>query len=458
MHRLSKGITNRPWCLLLPAAWLAFAAGCGGQEAGGEPAETPSSEAPSVEERIPQEAGPITSSSPGTTASSEAAPAPQARPWFRRVGGPQDDLGTGLAVDGSGHVSLVWLSTPRQDADRAPVEGEQLALSVARYDPRGQQLWTREFPRNRVDAPRVVASPGGDLFVSGNAFLYDIDFGLGAASDGFLVKLSPEGEPLWQRRVGQKVYATAADAAGGVFVAAEEWTPDGLLPVLAHHDAQGAFVWTRQLDVVDRGTELRAVARMPSGQWLLAGRLEGVLTVDGQRFGAPGAPSLLLLAFGGDGRLAWGKAWRGVDAHVSGLKVDPAGGGVLVGEFSGDLTWGGSRLSGPGAFVLATGAEGAERWAHALACGQAPAAPALALEGEGSVAAVCGDTLSLYSPEGEPRNAQALTPGECSEGKCPVVATALEFVPGHGLGLTGLQRHGDAVDGDQEAFLRLLAP
>ncbi|OJH42362.1 hypothetical protein [Cystobacter ferrugineus] len=453
MHRLFEGITNRPWRRLLSAAWLALAAGCGGLEAGAE-----ASEAPSTEGRAPQEAGPITSSSPGTTPPAEAAPAPRARPWFHRVGGPQDDLGTGLAVDGSGHLSLVWLSTPRQDAERAPVEGEQLALSLARYDPEGQRLWMREFPRNRVDAPRVVASPGGDLFLSGNAFLYDIDFGLGAASDGFLVKFSPEGEPLWQRRAGQKVYATVADASGGVFAAAEEWTPEGLLPVLAHHDAQGAFVWTRQLDVVERGTELRAAARMPSGQWLLAGRLEGVLTVDGQRFGAPGAPSLLLLAFGGDGRLAWGKAWSGVDAHVSGLKVDPAGRGVLVGQFSGDLTWGGSRLSGPGAFVLGTGAEGAERWAHALPCGQAPAAPAVALDGEGAVAAVCGDTLSLYSPEGEQRGEQALTPGECSEGNCPVVATALDFVPGHGLGLTGFQRHGDAVSGNQEAFLRLLAP
>jgi outer membrane protein assembly factor BamB len=451
MHCLSEVITNRPWRRLLPVAWLAFAAGCGGLEAGAE-----ASEDPSTQERVPQEAGPITSSGPGTTPPAEAAP--QAQSWFHRVGGTQDDLGTGLAVDGSGHVSLVWLSTPRQDADRTPVEGERLALSLARYDSEGQRLWTREFPRNRVDAPRLVASPGGELFLSGNAFLYDIDFGLGAASDGFLVKFSPEGQPLWQRRTGQKVYATAADASGGVFVAAEEWTPEGLLPVLAHHDAQGAFVWTRQLDVVAKGTELRAAARTPSGQWLLAGRLEGVLTVDGQRFGAPGVPSLLLLAFGGDGRLAWGKAWGGVDAHVSGLKADPAGGGVLVGQFSGDLTWGGSRLSGPGAFVLATGAEGTERWAHMLPCGQAPAAPAVALDGQGSVAAVCGDTLSQYTLEGRQLSEQALPPGECSEGNCPVVATALDFVPGHGLALTGRQRHGDAASGDQEAFLRVLAP
>jgi hypothetical protein len=457
MHPMSEAILHRSWLPLLCAAGLALAIGCGGAAPGEPPAEVPP-EVPSMgEERLPEDVGPVSSSSPAPEPPSEKVPTAPARPWFQRVGGPQDDLGTGLAVDGTGHVALVWVSTPRQDADREPVEGERLALSLARYDATGQQVWKREFPRNRVDAPRVVASANGDLFVSGNAFLYDIDFGLGAASDGFLVKFSADGEPLWQRRMGQKVYATAADASGGVFVAAEEWTPDGLLPVLSHLDAGGALLWSRQLDRVARGTELRAAALTGSGRFLVAGRLVGTLSVEGQTFGARGEESLLLLAFGGNGSFAWGRNWRGVDVHVSDVKTGPEGEAVLVGEFSGALPWGNSRLSGPGAFALATGPEGAERWAHTLPCGRTPAPPAVALDGEGQVAAVCGDTLSLYAPEvGTQRDERELTPGECSGGDCLVTATSVRFVPGQGLGLTGAQRHGNAVDGDQEAFLRLL--
>jgi hypothetical protein len=147
-----------------------------------------------------------------------------------------------------------------------------------------------------------------------------------------------------------------------------------------------------------------------------------------------------------------------VEVHVTGLKADLEGGGVLVGEFTGSLPWGGSRLSGPGAFVLTLGPDGAERWAHALACGRSPAPPAVALDGAGQVAAVCGDTLTLYAPGGTKQDERVLPPGECSGGECLVAATALGFVPGHGFGFTGSQRYGNALAGDQEAFLRLLAP
>jgi hypothetical protein len=362
-------------------------------------------------------------------------------------------------VDGTGDISVVWLSSPRMDEDREPVPGERRALTLARYAPDGQVRWTREFSRMRVASPSVAASPSGELFLTGNAFLYPLDFGLGAANDGFLVKFSGDGQALWQRRVGQKVYGLAADGEGGVLVAAEEWEPRGHLPVLAHHDAEGVFRWTRQLDPVDQGSELHAVAFLPSGQALLAGRLVGPLTVDGRTFGTANGQGLVLLAFESDGRLAWGKEVRGVDGHVTGLKPGPDGGVALVGEFRGSLPWGGTTLTGSGAFALAAGPDGAERWVHSLACGARPAPPVVTVDDRAQVVAACGGVLSAYAPEGEQRDQRTLSPGECPEGACPVVSTALGFVPGRGLTLLGNQRHGDVGAGgawDQEAFLRLL--
>jgi outer membrane protein assembly factor BamB len=361
-------------------------------------------------------------------------------------------------VDGQGDISVVWLSTPRMDEDREAVPGEVRALSLAKYGRDGQVRWTREYSRVRVASPRVGASPSGDVFLSANAFLYPVDLGLGEAHDGFVVKLSRDGQPLWQRRVGQKVYGLAADAQGGVFVAAEEWTPEGHLPVLAHHDAEGAFLWTRQLDPVAEGTELHALALIPSGQALLAGRLVGTLRVDGQDFGAPGGRGLVLLAFERDGRLAWGRQVRGVEGHVTGLKPGPDGSVALVGDFRGTLPWGGTTLSGSGAFVLVAGPDGAERWAHPLACGARPAPPVVAVDDAGQVVAVCGGELSGYAPEGPQRDQRTLTPGECAGGDCPMVSTALDFVPGQGLTLAGYQRHGAGEAWNQEAFLRVVTP
>jgi hypothetical protein len=466
MHRESGVHANRLWKRLVPAALLALAAGCGGAAADPSSPESPSGEPPGeVNGPVASPPSPPPSEpAPGTLVPTPVEPGPaRVRPWFHRLGGPQDDTSTGLAVDGSGDISVVWLSTPREDEDREPVPGQRRGLTLAKYGPDGTERWARDFSRMRVASPGVAASPTGEVFLSGNAFLYPLDFGLGEANDGFLVKFSGEGQPLWQRRVGQKVYGLAADGEGGVLVVAEEWTPEGHVPVLAHHDARGAYVWTRQLDRVDAGTELHAVALAPSGRVLLAGRLVGSLTVDGHAFGAMGAQGLVLLAFERDGRLAWGREWRGVDGYVTGVKPGPDGGAVLVGGFAGTLPWGGTRLSGPGTFVLATDPDGAERWGQPLACDASimPAAPMVAVDEAGEVVALCGGVLSAYAPEGAQRDQRTLSPGECPEGSCPVSGTALGIVPGQGVALAGHQRHGGAGAGaawNQEAFVRLLAP
>ena len=460
MHRESGVHTARPWKRVLPATLLLLAVGCGGAEA-----DRPGAPEPQTVET--HEPAPVAPETPAQKPSEEApgvalAPTPEhARPWFLRLGGPQDDIGTGLAVNGAGDIALVWLSTPREDEERESVPGQRRALTLARYTSDGQARWTREFPRFRVASPQVGASPRGEVFLTGNAFLHAVDFGLGAASDGFLVKFSDEGQPLWQRRVGQKVYGPVADGEGGVLVAAEEWTPEGHVPVLAHHDAQGAYRWTRQFDVVAEGTELHAVALAPSGRALLAGRLVGTLRVDGRTFGGDGGQGLVLLAFERDGRLAWGREVRGVDGYVTGLKPGPDGSVVLVGEFRGSLPWGDTTLSGPGAFVLAADPEGAERWGHPLACGTRSASPVVAVDEGGQVVAACDGVLSMYAPEGPQRDERRLSPGECPEGGCSVTSTALDFVPGQGLTLIGYQRHGGPQAGNawnQDAFLRLLVP
>jgi hypothetical protein len=444
MHRARAFLTRRPWQSLLPAALLALAVGCG---------ELPA-EAPSTPE-------PATPSGEGTRYPPSAQPS-EARPsaaWAYRLGGPQDDVGAQLAVDGRAEVALVWLSSLREDADRDSVEGQRRALTLAKYGADGSPRWAREYVRVHVESPHLGASAGGELFLSGNASLHAVDFGLGAASDGFLVKFSEDGRPLWQQRVGQKVHALAVAADGRALLSAEEWTPEGTLPLVALHDAAGAYVWSRQLDVVEPGTQLQAVALAPSGQALLAGRLAGPLSVDGHTFGQPGRPGLVLLAFDAEGRLAWGRELQGGEGRITGLSVGPEGTAVLVGEHPEDLTWAGTTLRGAGAFVLGVGPDGSERWLHPLECGAWPSPPTVALEREGSVVAACGSVLSGYAPEGTQHAQRMLSAVSCPEDNCSISSTSLAALPGQGLVLTGSQRHGGpGADWDQEAFLRLLVP
>ncbi|MFP2960359.1 hypothetical protein ACLEPN_21685 [Myxococcus sp. 1LA] len=242
MGSFRRGGRGNLWTGLLPVALLWVAGGCGGSSGdGGTLAEAPR------DSDGPTPGVPVTPTAPQDANGLPQRPAPAAAtPWNQVVGGPQDDIGTSVSVSRSGDVAVVVSSTPRQDADREPVEGEKLALTLSRYAADGTPRWSREWVRNRFSDTRVAASDDA-TFLSGNAFLYSADFGLGEAQDGFLVKFSSDGTPLWQHRVGQKVYSIAADAQGGVLAAGEEWegefTED---PVLTRYAADGSVAWTRR--------------------------------------------------------------------------------------------------------------------------------------------------------------------------------------------------------------------
>lgn len=451
MHRdIQRGRLKR----LLPAAFLVVGLACGGA---GRPEKPPEpSEAPVPLETpvslLPSAPAPA----PRDSARTVSAPsAPPVTPWYHQLGGPQDDLGTSVASDGQGHVAWVWLSTLREDADREPVDGQTRAVSIGRYSVGGEHRWTREFPRNHVEEPRVGTSRDGAVVLTGNASLYPIDFGLGAADDGFLVRFSAEGQAQWQRRVGQKVHGLAVSAEGDVLVSGEEWTASAHEPLLARYAADGTPRWAKRFTYPTEGTELAAVAFTPSGQALLAGALGGALWVDGRTFGEAGKKSLVLLAFGADGKLAWGQEARGVDARVTGLSVGADGTIAAVGESQGSVTWGDAMLAGAGPFVLTAGADGSPRWLRRPACGGLTAAPAVTMEDAGA-AVGCGNTLTRYAPDGGTREQRTLQAGSCVSGTCALASTALASVPGQGLVVAGFQR--DGAGWDQDAFLQLIAP
>jgi hypothetical protein len=374
-------------------------------------------------------------------------------------GGPQDDSGTGVAVGQGGDVVLVASSTPRSDEDREPVEGEKLALTLARYSPEGAVRWSREFVRDRLSGTRVAASGDGAVFLSGNAFLYPADFGLGAAQDGFLVRFSPDGEPQWQRRVGQKVHAVAADAAGGVLAAGEEWTAEVKDPVLTRYGADGAVRWTRRFEGTGEGTVLGSVALAPSGMAVLAGQLADTLEVDGRTFGTHGVRGFVVLAFSEEGRLAWGKALPGVRGRVTSVAAGADGAVTVAGDFTGLLVWGGASLGTPGPFVLGAGADGSERWLKQPSCGPVTElGPVAAVEEEGPVAVACGSMLTRYGAEGAWLEELQVPVASCGSGRCVLAAAGMAVVPGRGLAVTGWQRDGAGTAWNQDAFLRLVVP
>jgi hypothetical protein len=384
---------------------------------------------------------------------------PPPQPWSYRLGGPQDDVGTGIAVDEEGRVSWVWASTLREDGDRAPVDGQRLGLTLSRYTAAGVHAWTRQFPRSRVAEPRVAASGDGAVYLSGNAFLHAVELGLGAAEDGFLVRFSAEGEPVWQRRVGQKVYGLAADAEGNVLASGEEWTAKAHVQLLTRYTADGSVAWTRKLEGAGDETEVGAVALGPSGSAVLTGTLSGELELDDWRLGAAGVRSLFIFVFEPEGTLGQARVLTGVDGRVTAVETRKDGSVVVAGESQGALSWGGTTLPDGGPFLLTAGADGQEGWLRRPACDALGLVPSLAVESTGAVVTACGSMLSFYAPDGTPRGERSLPPESCGDDPCTLMSKAVVPVSGGGLLITGHQRDGVATEAwDQDAFLRLVVP
>ncbi|NOJ98902.1 hypothetical protein HMI51_39080, partial [Corallococcus coralloides] len=357
---------------------------------------------------------------------------------------------------------VLWVTsgTPRSDEDREQVDGERLVVTLSRYSADGAKQWAKEFERNRLSDLRVAGSTGSDgaVFLSGNAFLYSADFGLGEAQDGFLVKFTQAGEPEWQRRVGQKVYAVAADAAGGVVALGEEWTTEAHTPQLVRYAADGTASWTKTFDGAREGTLLSAVALSGTGTSVVAGRLVGPVTVDGRTFDAQGTGGFVVLAFSADGALAWGREVPGVNGRVGSVSVGADGTVAVAGEAVGLLVWNGVALDEGGPFVLTATADGQERWVKQPTCGATSVGTVAAVEPPGPVATACGNTVTRYAADGALLGTKSLAPEACESGTCSLAATTLVAAPESGLVVSGWQRDGAGSTWNQDAFLRLVTP
>ena len=134
--------------------------------------------------------------------------------WTRQFGSQSGPIASGVAVDGEDSVYVVG------SASGALPGQSHLGKSdayVRRYDPNGNELWTRQFgSRGRDIANGVVVDSAGDLYVVGTTRLSlpgqsNMD-PVAGGSDVFIRKYDRDGNELWTNQFGTQ----KGDAVGGV--------------------------------------------------------------------------------------------------------------------------------------------------------------------------------------------------------------------------------------------------
>lgn len=247
--------------------------------------------------------------------------------WTRQFGSTLSDLARSVAVDTFGNVLLTGDTS---GALPGAVSIGATDVFVRKYDPSGNELWTRQFGSPISDeGRRVVVDSSANVLVVGSTVgaLPGQTFAGGA--DVFVRKYDAAGSEVWTRQYGttdvEFAKAAVVDVTGNVVVVAQA----GGISVVRKFDASGNELWTRQ----PATTYPSALAVDSAGNLVLAGL-------------APGAGpfvnnDIALRKLDSSGNTVWAQQFGGPGEDRSwGLAVDGLGNILVSGSTTGQTVFG----------------------------------------------------------------------------------------------------------------------
>jgi hypothetical protein len=309
--------------------------------------------------------------------------------WTSQFGTRYPDDANGLTIDPAGNLYVVGQTSgelPGQSA-AGMIDG-----FVRRYDPAGQEVWTRQFGSPERDLPKGVAvDRGGDVYVVGQTFGSLPGQTSAGGWDGFLRRYSPSGEEVWTRQFGggggESAASVRVDGAGNAYVvggtraALPGQTNIGDYDAfIIKFDAAGTLLWAKQ-----DGTNVEdyAVSVVIDGQGnpIMAGETSGLIAGAGRAGGLDG----FVRQYDPDGNATWTRQFGSpMDDFAVGTAVGPDGNLYVVGTTFGALPGQKSKGKTDG-FIVAFAPQGAGLWMRQFGTPGADDAEAVAFDATGGM-------------------------------------------------------------------------
>jgi len=286
--------------------------------------------------------------------------------WIRQFGTPDLDTVKGVAADADGNV---YVAGDTVDALPGQTETGTHDAYVRKYDSQGNEIWTRQFGLNDplpeiVEGKGVAVGPSGSVYVAGHTtgtFPGEVNLG---RQDGFLRKYDPNGNEIWTRQFGsdaqENVWDVAAGFGGAIYVVGDT---TGVLPgqtrvagrdaFICRYNSDGNVAWIRQFGTA-LGDRAKAVGADPDGNAYVAGVLET---------NSSGYGDIFLCKYDPDGTEAWTRRFGTAESGWvrDAVAVDADGNPYVVGGVQGALP-GQTRIGSWDAFVRKYDPDGAEIW------------------------------------------------------------------------------------------------
>ena len=293
-----------------------------------------------------------------------AAPCSGTHVWSLAWGGSIDDEGNAVAVDAADNIFFGGYATGPVDFGCGPLSvapGNDSAM-VMKLTKAGTCIWSKSFGTNSQVFGAAV-DPSGNVFATG-IFGVDIDLGNGTVlsaggNDGFLVKLTSGGTPLWSKTFGdsqtQSPDSVATDASGNVIVYGSfNGTIDlgggplasvgGSDLYVAKYGPTGTHLWSKSFG--DGTNQLaKGVAVDTAGNIVITGTMYGAFGFGGATVTSLGNGDVFVAKLGPTGTHLWSKAYGDALPQIGqGVAIDPSDNVFLTGYFLGTINLGGMTL------------------------------------------------------------------------------------------------------------------
>jgi hypothetical protein len=307
--------------------------------------------------------------------------------WTRQFGGWERDFARAVAADQAGNTYVVgetWGTLPGN------ISAGGYDAFVRKYDTAGNEVWTRQFGGGGGEGAWGVAlDQAGNAYVVGTTRAALTGQSPAGGFDAFVRRYDPAGNEVWTRQFGTEgdegARGVALDARGNVLVVGSTDRPlaggtsaGGYDVYVRQYDGAGNELWTRQFGSAadDYGV---AVAVDRGGQALVVGSADRALP--GQS--SAGGTDAFLRSFDATGTVRWTKQFgtETID-DAWGVAIDAAGRAYVVGSTEQNLP-GQRSAGGSDVFVRQYDADGDEVWTRQFGTEERDLAYAVAVDAAG---------------------------------------------------------------------------
>jgi hypothetical protein len=297
--------------------------------------------------------------------------------WAKPIGGPRDDYGFSIAIDGQGDIYTAGFFEDTVDFDPGPdtfllASAGLFDAFVLKMDADGAFLWARPIQgSNNEMAYAICADEEGNAYTTG-WFAGNPDFNPGSDSsilisaglaDVFIQKLDSEGNFQWAKSFGgessDEGFAICHDAAGnvyttGAFYSLVDFDPGPQSSILSSQgerdifvqklDPDGNFLWAKSFGGprddygysigVDHADQVYVAGSYYDSIDFGPGTPPGVLT-------SAGGADILVLKLDGAGNTLWAKSMGGPSEDEGrSVYLDSSGNAYVTGYFRGEADFG----------------------------------------------------------------------------------------------------------------------